>query len=244
MSDVLLLLAFVAVAALYSSVGHAGASGYLGVMALVGFSAAVARPNALLMNVAVALVATWRFGKVPGLFSWRRFWPFAVVSVPAAWLGGSMPLHDRPFRVAVGLVLVFAAARMLWHVPAQEAPVERLPPLAGAFVAGAAIGLLSGWVGVGGGIFLSPLLITLGWASTRQASALSAPFILVNSAAGLVGLGAAATHASPQLALWIPAVLVGGLAGAAYGSRRGTSRALRLLLATVLVVAAAKLLLS
>jgi hypothetical protein len=109
---------------------------------------------------------------------------------------------------------------------------------------GGGIGLLSGWIGVGGGIFLSPLLIALGWASTRQASAIAAPFILVNSAAGLAGLGAATLQASPQLAVWIPAVLGGGLLGAAYGTRHGGTRELRWLLAAVLVLAGVKLLLT
>lgn len=244
MVDLLLLAAFAAVAALYSSVGHAGASGYLGVMALAGLSAATARPNALLMNVAVAALATWRFGRVPGLFRWRLFWPFALGSVPASWLGGVTPLHERPFRLAVGLVLLFAAGRMLWRAPRVEAPLESAPPLLPSLLIGGAIGLLSGWVGVGGGIFLSPLLIGLGWASTRQASAVAAPFILVNSAAGLAGLGAAASAASPQLALWIPGVVFGGWIGASYGSRRGSSRALRRLLAAVLVLAGGKLLFS
>ncbi len=244
MSDWILLAAFAAVAALYSSVGHGGASGYLGVMALAGLPAAVARPSALAMNLVVAAVATWRFGRLPGLFRWRHFWPFAVTSVPASWLGGSLPLHDGLFRLAVGAVLLFAAARMLWRAPLSETPSESPPPLAVALGAGAAIGLLSGWIGVGGGIFLSPLLIALGWASTRQASALSAPFILLNSAAGLAGLGSAALSASPKLPLWVLIVLVGSALGSTYGSRRGGSRTLRCLLAAVLALAATKLLLT
>jgi uncharacterized membrane protein YfcA len=239
----LLALAFGLVALLYASVGHAGASGYLGVMALAALPAAVARPNALLMNVAVALVATWRFGRVPGLFRWRLFWPFAVASIPMSWLGGRMPLEDRAFRVAVGAILLFAAGRMLWRVPASEPPLDPRPPLGLAIGLGALLGLLSGWVGVGGGIFLSPLLIALGWASTRQASAVAAPFILVNSAAGLAGLGPRVAAASPELALWIPVVLAAGWAGATWGSRRGSSRALRALLAAVLLLAGGKLLL-
>lgn len=244
MSEPLLLVVFAAVAALYASVGHGGASGYLGVMALAALPAATARPSALLMNVAVSAIATWRFARVPGLFRWRLLWPFAVASVPASWLGGAMPLHERPFRLAVGLVLLFAAGRMLWHAPREEVPVESSPPLPPALLLGAAIGLLSGWIGVGGGIFLSPLLIGLGWASTRQASALAAPFILVNSTAGLAGLGPAVVGASPALGLWIPAVLAGGWLGATYGSRRGSSRALRTLLAAVLLLAGAKLILA
>jgi hypothetical protein len=243
-TDALLFLALLAVAALYASVGHAGASGYLGVLALAGFAPAVARPSVLLLNMAVAALATWRFGRVPGLFRWRLFWPFAVASVPASWLGGAMTLHDRLFRLAVGLVLLFAAARMLWHAPREEEPLASSPPLALALMAGAGIGLLSGWIGVGGGIFLSPLLIGLSWASTRQASTIAAPFILINSAAGLAGLGAGASAASPQLWAWIPAVVVGGWVGATYGSRRAGSSTLRGLLATVLAVAGAKLLLT
>jgi hypothetical protein len=243
-TDVLLLVALLAVAVLFASVGHAGGSGYLGLLALGGFAPAVARPSVLILNIVVAVLATWRFGRVPGLFRWRLFWPFALGSLPASWLGGAMPLHDGPFRLAVGLVLLFAAARMLWHAPREETPVESSPPLGLALLAGSGIGLLSGWIGVGGGIFLSPLLIGLGWASTRQASALAAPFILVNSAGGLAGLGAGVAAASPQLWVWIPAVVVGGWLGATYGSRRGGSRTLRKLLAVVLAIAGLKLLLT
>jgi uncharacterized membrane protein YfcA len=244
-TEFLLVVVFAAVAALYASVGHAGASGYLGVLALAGFAAGQARPAALVMNVAVALVASWRFGRVPGLFRWSHFLPFATASIPAAWLGGRLPLEQGAFRVAVGVVLLSAAGRMLWHVPAAEVPIERRPPLGPALALGAVIGLASGWIGVGGGIFLSPLLIALGWASTRQASAIAAPFILVNSLAGLAGLGlSAAAAAGPQLLAWIPAVLAGGWAGASFGSRRGSSRTLRRLLAAVLLLAGGKLLLT
>lgn len=243
-SDALLVLVFAAVAALYASVGHAGASGYLGVMALAGLGAASARPTALLLNAAVAVLATWRFASVPGLFRWRLFWPFAVTSIPAAWLGGSLPLDDRAFRMAVGALLLFAAVRVAGSASAVEPGAPSPPALLPALVCGGAIGLLSGWVGVGGGIFLSPLLLGLGWATMRQASAVAAPFILVNSLAALAGRGVDLGQVPQELWLWAPAVVAGGWVGATYGSRVGAARTLRRLLAAVLVVAGAKLLLT
>jgi hypothetical protein len=243
-SDLLLVLAFTLVAALYASVGHAGASGYLGAMAVAGISAAAARPTALLLNVVVATLATWRFASVPGLFRWRLFWPFAIASVPMSWLGGSLPLEERPFRLAVGVVLLFAAARMAWSSPAVDDPAATGPGIGAALASGAAIGLLSGWIGVGGGIFLSPLVIGLGWASTREASAVAAPFILVNSLAGLAGREVDLAFVTPLFGLSAAGVLLGGWIGSSYGSRAGTTRTLRALLSLVLLVAGGKLLLT
>ena len=175
---------FLAAAMLYASVGHAGASGYLAVMGLLGFSSVVMRPTALILNVLVALVATIKFYRA-GHFSWPLFWPFVVTSAPAAYLGGRLQLPVRYYGVLVGAVLLFAAWRMARSArgTASAADASPSPPTHGvALAVGAAIGLLSGLTGVGGGIFLSPLLLIMGWAATRQASAVAALFILVRSA--------------------------------------------------------------
>ena len=236
-------LLFLAGAALYSSVGHGGASSYLAVMGLFGFAAATMKPTALALNILVSAIASVKFHRA-GLFSWRLFWPFAVVSVPAAFAGGAMVLPARGYKIVVGVVLLYAA---VWMFRSSRRPILtrlREPPMAAALASGVVIGFLSGLTGVGGGIFLSPLLLYMGWAETRATSAVAAPFILVNSAAGLLGHLSSVTEVPSSIPLWGAAVLVGGWAGATYGSKRAPAPVLRQLLAAVLVVAGIKLVLS
>lgn len=243
MSETLIIAAlFLVTAALYASVGHAGASGYLAVMGLFAFAPTVMKPTALALNVLVALVATLQFTRA-GLFSWSLFWPFALASIPAAFAGGAITLPVRGYRTLVGAVLIYAAVWMFRSagqpVPAStHAPAVRL-----AIPIGAVIGLLSGLSGVGGGIFLSPLLVYAAWADPRAASGVAAPFILVNSLAGLLGHLASVAEIPRAIPLWGIAVLAGGWLGATYGSRRAPAPVLRRLLAVVLVIAGAKLIL-
>lgn len=230
-------------ALLYSTVGHGGASGYLAAMALVGIAPAVMRPTALALNVAVAGIASVKFLRA-GCFAWPLFWPFALASVPAAYVGGRLALPTDVYKAAVGLVLLFAAARMFRTAGAPSAPSPAPPPRWLALLLGALIGLLSGLTGVGGGIFLSPLLLFMGWAETRTASGVAALFIVVNSAAGLAGNPASLRDLAPSLWLWAPAAIAGGVLGAEHGSRRLATPVLRRWLAAVLVVAGAKLVLA
>lgn len=232
-------------AALYSSVGHGGASGYLAAMALFGVTPAVMRPAALTLNLLVAAIAALKFHRA-GRFSWSTFWPFAVTSVPAAFLGGRLVLPTQSYRIALGVVLLFAAGRMLVSSRSTDARAgdPAPPPLGIALALGAAIGLLSGLTGVGGGIFLSPLLLLFGWAEIRQASGIAAVFILVNSAAGLLGYASSGYALPAGLPLWGAAAVVGGWVGAEYGSRRAPVPALYRLLALVLLVAGGKLILT
>lgn len=229
----------------YASVGHGGASAYLAAMALAGLAPAEMRPIALTLNVIVSSLATWKFARA-GYFRWPLFWPFAAVSVPFAYLGGAITLPGGVYKAMVGAVLVYAAWP-LWRSGkgGNEMRAVREPPLALALVIGAALGLLAGLTGVGGGIFLSPLLIILGWAGTKQTSAVAAPFILVNSIAGL-SAGFIIGGASLPAAIWVlaAAVLVGGWLGAEYGARRFTNPIVRRVLAVVLVVAGAKMMLT
>lgn len=245
LEDSLVILAalFLIVGALYASVGHAGASGYLAVMALIGVQATVMRPTALAINVIVATIAFMHFWRA-GHFSWRLLLPFAAASIPAAFVGGAIQLPSEPLRVIIGAVLLLSALRMAWTVMrpprAPKAPVAPSVPV--ALGCGAALGFLSGLTGTGGGIFLSPLMIFFNWADMKRTAAVAAAFILVNSIAGLAGL--IAKGWTPTPALWVLALAagVGGFVGALYGSRRATPASLRMLLACVLLVAGVKLL--
>ena len=241
MSETLVIaLLFLATAALYASVGHAGASGYLAVMGLFGFAPAVMKPTALSLNILVALVATVQFTRA-GLFSWGLFWPFAIASVPAAYAGGALTLPVRGYRILVGVVLLYAAAWMFRSARQALGSEIRAPALWIALPVGAVLGLLSGLTGVGGGIFLSPLLLYMAWADTRTTSAVAAPFILVNSVSGLLGAVAGIAEVPRSIPVWGAAVLVGGWIGATYGSRRAPVPLLRQLLSVVLVIAGVKL---
>jgi uncharacterized membrane protein YfcA len=228
----------------YASVGHGGASAYLAAMALAGVAPPEMRPIALTLNILVSSLATWKFWRA-GHFRWRLFWPFAAVSIPFAYLGGAITLPGQLYKVVVGLVLVYAAWQ-LWRSfrVGQEMREVRAPAVPLAMAIGAGMGLLSGLTGVGGGIFLSPLLLMLGWAGTKQTSAVAAPFILVNSIAGLAAGFVAGTAALPAT-IWLlaAAVVVGGWIGAEYGSRRFANPVVRRFLAVVLGVAGAKMVL-
>ena len=233
----ILLAAFV-----YASVGHGGASAYLAAMALAGVAPAEMRPIALVLNVVVSAIATFKFYRA-GHFRWRLLWPFAAVSIPAAYLGGAITLPGHIYKAIVGAVLVYAAWQLWRSARAGEEMREvTQPPIALAMVIGGGLGLLSGLTGVGGGIFLSPLLLILGWAGTKQTSAVAAPFILLNSIAGLAGaFMVKAITLPPSVWILVAAVLVGGWLGAEYGSRRFTNPFIRRMLAVVLAIAGAKM---
>lgn len=242
---VALLAAGMLVAAFaYASVGHGGASAYIAALALAGVAPAEMRPIALLLNILVSAIATYKFQRA-GHFRWRLFWPFAVVSIPLAFAGGAITLPGHAYKVLVGVVLVYAAWQLWRSAGAGEEMREvREPPLGRAMAIGAVLGLLSGLTGVGGGIFLSPVLLMLGWAGTKQTSAVAAPFILVNSIAGLAGGFTMQSASLPgYIGLLGAAVLVGGWFGAEYGSRRFANPLVRRILAVVLAAAGAKMIL-
>lgn len=269
----LTLLIFVA-ALLYSSVGHAGASGYLAAMALFGLAPAVMKPTALVLNLVVATVGTIRFASA-GHFDWKIFAPFAALSVPMAFVGGMMKLPIQTYKIILGGVLLFAAWRLVVkprererapvaaresaEVVGNESPVQsggsavddarlcsEIKPVSvpQALLFGAGLGFLSGLTGVGGGIFLSPLLLFLGWADVRKTAGVSVAFILVNSAAGLLGHLASVKNVPSEIIWWAPAALLGGLIGAGLGSRRLAPITMRRLLSVALIVAGVKMLLA
>lgn len=231
-------LIFIA-ALLYSAVGHAGASGYLAAMAFLGTPPDTMRPTALLLNLLVATIGTIQFARA-GYFRWSLFWPFALGSIPAAYLGGHLSLPGTAYRIVVGVVLVLSAARFIvtWRAPDRA---RNSVPAPVALLIGAVLGLLAGLTGVGGGIFLSPVLLLAGWADLRTTAATSVTFILVNSAAGLLGQRAALSAVGDVAPAWAAAAVLGGLLGSWLGSRRLPNTGLRIVLAAVLAVAGLKL---
>jgi uncharacterized membrane protein YfcA len=233
-----LTLAILLVAFLYSCVGHAGASGYIAVMTLFSLAPAEIKPTALVLNILVASITTWQFWRA-GHFSWSLFWPFALLAIPMAFVGGYMSLPTHVFKVLIGVVLLFSAVRFLMR-PSEDS-VESAPSRPLALSLGAGLGLLSGLTGTGGGIFLTPLLLFKRWARAKNAAAVSALFILVNSTSGLLG-NLSSTRYFPVFALALAvAAIIGGTAGSYYGSRKLDPAMIKRLLAAVLLIAGFKL---
>jgi uncharacterized protein len=233
----LLTVGVLAVAFLYSSVGHAGASGYIAVMSLAGLAPAEIKSTALMLNILVASIAAVQFYRA-GHFSWDLFWPFALLAIPAAFVGGYVHLPTHVFQILVGIILLFSAFRFLTTSLPDE--VRSNPGKPVSLVIGGGLGLLAGLTGTGGGIFLTPLLLIKRWAKVKTAAAVSAVFILTNSIAGLVGNSIHSRGLSLSIPLGIAAV-IGGSAGSYLGSRRLPQTAIKRLLAVVLLIAGTKL---
>jgi uncharacterized protein len=236
-----ILAAILTVAILYSSVGHGGASGYLAIMALFTIDPAITKPTAFILNVFVASIGTWQFYRA-GLFSWRIFLPFAATSIPFSFLGNMIAIPIPVYKLLLGIVLILAAVRLAWKLTVPDGETV-FPPIWIAMIIGAAIGLLSGLVGVGGGIFLTPVLLLMKWSETKVAAGVSAMFILVNSVAGIAGNPRQALELPSHVWLWVLAAIVGGLIGSTLGAKRFDSLTLRRVLSAVLLFAGVKLLL-
>lgn len=226
-------------AALYTSVGHAGASAYIALMALFGIPPAVMRPTALALNILVSAFTSFRFVDA-GLFRWRTLWPFLVGAIPFAALGGSLHLPGAYYRPLVGTVLLFSGARLLWPRELKSSFDPRDPPILAGVLCGIGIGFLSGLTGTGGGIFLSPLLLFLGWSDTRTASGVAAVFILCNSIAGLLGNLAIVRSLPPDLWIYAIGAGLGAIVGTMFGIRWHPGMILKAL-GCVLIVAGLKL---
>ena len=246
-ADLLLAALFFAVAVLYSSVGHAGASGYIASMALLGFAPEQVRPTALALNLLVGgigLFRWWRGGHV----RWRNVLPFVLASAPAAFLSAQITLPKESYSLLLGIVLLVAAIGVFRHASRAEAEDEvargrDVPWLAGLLI-GAAIGVLSGLTGTGGAIFLTPLLLFARWMPTREASGTSVAFVWINSLTGLAGLLQSGQSLPVMLAWWLGVVAVGALVGTQFGLKWLPVRGLRLALGVVLLIASGKLLLA
>lgn len=232
-------LSCIAIAAiLYSSVGHGGASGYLAVMALFGLDPAMMKPAALTMNIFVTLLVLSRLSRA-GHFNWRLFIPFIVASVPMAFIGGAYTLNSSAYQVIVGIALILAMWRMLVIVENNDR--IHLPSIRVALPVGGFLGFISGLTGVGGGIFLSPLLLLFNWTNMRGSAAIAAAFILVNSIAGIAGYATTASQWPGGIPVLVITAFIGGIIGSELCLRRLAPNQLRKVLAIVLAIAGAKM---
>lgn len=241
-NDVLLTVLIFSFAVLYSSVGHAGATGYQAAMALMGIAPPVMKISALVLNIPVALIGTYRFARA-GHLPWKTLLPFAVASVPAAYVGGLITLPVAQFKQAIGVLLLLAASKLLFKPGTESTETTKRPPLYLSVPVGAGIGFLAGLTGTGGGVLLTPILLFMRWAKTREAAGVSVGFILLNSLSGLAGQRHAFAYLPSTIWIWVIAVVVGGLIGTQLGTRRLDIPSLRRLLGIVLIIAGAKMVL-
>jgi uncharacterized membrane protein YfcA len=225
------------IAAAYAAVGQAGATGYIAAMGLAGYTPDVIRPAALALNTLVAAIGTVRFEQA-GLISWRRTYPFILLGLPLSILGGVTRIPTWVYDPLVGLLLLVAAWQMFASARSATISDDRTaahPPLTASVLAGGIIGFVAGMTGIGGGIFIAPLVLTFGWLGMRQTAGLSALFNLLNSAAALAGLWSASLTFPQELPWWLAAVAAGAIFGAWLGIRQLTPSLLRYLLAILLL---------
>jgi uncharacterized membrane protein YfcA len=241
MSLTFLLLLFI-VALLYASVGHGGASGYLALMAIYGFAPEVMKPTALILNLFVSLTSFILFYK-GGHFKWKLFLPFALASIPLSFLGGTIALDAHIYKKVLGVILLFPVARFFFY-PNTEDKDLKAANIAISLIVGASIGFLSGLIGIGGGILLSPILLLLNWTNQKQTAAISALFIFVNSLSGLAGQLSHGIQIQPQMLSFVAVAFVGGIVGAWFGSLKFNQQILKYTLAVVLLMASVKLILN
>ena len=227
------------VAFLYASVGHGGASGYIAVLTLFNIAMPVYKPVVLVLNIIIAGIAFIQFYRA-GYFKWKLAWPFLVTSIPAAFIGSQFKTSEHVYNLILGIALLFPIIRLLSKSPAEKTAIKQVQLLP-ALIWGAVIGLAAGFLNIGGGIFLSPVIILLAWGNTKDAAAVSSLFIVCNSTAGLAAAGLSSSSFTTTSFVWIGAAVIGGLTGAYLGSHRFKLTTVRYILATVLCIAAVKL---
>jgi len=235
----LLLLLLPIVAFLYASVGHGGASGYLALMSLFALPITFMKPTALILNILVSGISFYFYYREKN-FKWNLFYPFAITSIPFSFLGGFLTVDSKIYKIILGTLLLFAVFRLLGFFGKEKTSLKEINILL-ALLIGAIIGFLSGLIGIGGGIVLSPILLLLGWANMKQIAAVSALFIFVNSISGIFGFLSKGGEIPTSSTLLIGIVFIGGFFGAYYGSKKFNTFVLRNVLALVLVIAILKL---
>lgn len=237
---VLIAAAVFVAAFLFAIAGHTGATAYLALFALLGMAPDQIKPSVLALNLAVGSVAVYKFTRA-GHFSWRLIWPFILTSMPASFLGGLVTLPSNVYRILAGLVLLYAALRMLFDVPKKSGTEPVFPPVWLSLLLGAGIGFTGGLIGMGGGILLSPLLLLANWAGPQLTAGTIAVFVLVNSIAGLLGYWSASPAWPQALPDWAVVALAGGWIGAEIGSRRLSATTIRRMLGLILLLAGVRM---
>jgi hypothetical protein len=237
----LILIAIIAF--LYASVGHGGASGYLALMVLFGISPALMKPSALLLNLFVSSIAFYQYYR-QGHFKWKILFPFIILSIPLSFVGAHISIPVHIYKLILACCLILAILRLLGAYGRGKIVKIEGVKFIPALTIGGVLGFVSGMIGIGGGILLSPILLLLHWADMKQTAAVSAAFIFLNSVAGLAGATLGASSFSPNIILWAVTAVVGGTAGSFYGSAKFSHTVLKYILSVVLLFACFKLVIS
>jgi len=239
MADILFVSFLFFIAILYSSVGHGGASGYLALMVIFNFAPEIIRPTALLLNIFVSSIALVAFYK-NGHLKFKLLLPFVITSIPLSYIGGTISINPKIYKIILGIFLIIAIARMIYRPKNLSSELKKTRNYL-ALLIGAFLGFFSGLIGIGGGIILSPIILLLGWANVKETSAVSAAFIMLNSISGLSGQYSSDISFAPEIFYMLTACILGGAIGAHIGSFRASDRSLRYTLSIVLIFASAKL---
>lgn len=239
-SEIFFLIIIVIVAFLYASVGHGGASGYLALMVLFGVNSSEMKPSALVLNIFVSAISFYHFYK-NGFFKFKLLMPFIITSIPLSFLGAKIHIDVHIYKIILAICLFIAILRLVGFTGKTEGKETRSINLIAALMIGGIIGFISGMIGIGGGILLSPVLLLLNWATIKESAAVSAAFIFLNSISGIFGAFASLNQISSQIYLWALAGIIGGTLGAYYGSKHFNSKVLKYILSIVLIFACIKL---
>ncbi|RBN49250.1 sulfite exporter TauE/SafE family protein [Flavobacterium psychrolimnae] len=227
------------VAFLYAAVGHGGASGYLALMAIYGIAPEEMKPTALVLNLFVSITSFTHYYR-GGYFKYKIFIPMAAASIPLAFIGGMMTVEENIYKRILGVLLLFPILRFFFFKNVEDNELKSHKVFFAIFIGGI-VGLLSGMIGIGGGIILSPILLLLHWTNQKQTAAISAAFIFVNSVAGLGGMLTQGISFTKDMVLYVIVAFIGGFLGAYLGAKRFNHNVLKYVLATVLLLASYKL---